>query len=326
MTVGERAGTATPARRRLPVFYAVMVGALLSVSAIGVYRVLGTCQPLDRWLGRSGCKARIIIPEFRQLTLQAMALPRGQQTVSLFGTDLGTASHKPAMVRIALPGGEQQDRIPLPAEHITSLRVSSDGVRAMLDCSTFCNDKASGALLVSVADGQVIAALADQTAMYDPFPGEAKPPKSPIAHAVAVPGGKYVVKLSGDGKEIVLYAADDGKVIRQMPSGKVDAPSSPFFVLQPSPSGRLIASLDNRGMWPLTGSGSIIGIWDVESGQKRAAIQASDFYLGDVLWSEDESTVTVSLRTVSGGKAAVALDVFDWRSKAIPADRTPGSP
>lgn len=298
----------------------VLVLGVLAGLAGGIYWGLGTCQPLDRWLGVSGCQTRIIVSDFNPLSLQSMVWPRGQQTISLFG-NRATADNppRPGMVRIALPGGEERGRTLLPAKHIIFLRASADGARAMLQCHSPCNENGDAVLLVSVADGQTTAALADSTAIFRAFPGEAEPLKSPVEDAVALPGGKYAAKLSTDGKEIVLHAADDGRVVRSMPSGMPGAPLSPFFLIQPSPSGRLIATLDNDAAWSRRGTGSIIRIWDVESGQQRASIQTDHDYQRDLLWSWDEKTIVLARRIKSKGGAATAIDLFDWRSKAVPA-------
>jgi WD40 repeat protein len=323
MSSGVTTWKDSSARRRLYLVSMALLSGLIAFSVFSIHRELATCQSLDIWLGRSGCKSRILIPEFQQLTLQAMALPQGEQTVSLFGTDVRTDERKATMVRIALPGGEERGRVPLPAKHVTMLKLSADNTRAMLDCISLCDDKSGTVLVVSVKDGQTIGMLPSPSAALADA-GKAEPPKSRIDNAVAVPGGKYLAKLSNDGKEIVIHAADDGRVIRAILSGRTDAPNSAFYVLQPSPSGRLIASLDSDSMGSLGGSGSIIGIWDIESGQKLATIQADDFYQGELLWSPDEKSIIVSLRTSSGGKAASALDIYDWMAKAPPAAAAPG--
>jgi hypothetical protein len=328
------------------------LGALLGV-AVGLYWALDTCQPLDRWLGVSGCSARIVVPDFAPRSLQAMVWPKGQDTISLFGASyeerhrpLDGAPYEAArwrleIARIAFPGGEESGRIALPLSDIYHFRTSADGARVMIDCRTACNGEDGWAdqriAVVSVSDGKVISLLADnakRSTLYQPFPGEESASLSGddfirlMRRGDAVsPDGKYTARRSWhpwspEFKDVVLSAAGDKTVIRKLTFERrktADWSDMRSSQLQFSPSGRLIALLEKsfKGL-----PDTMLHIWDVESGQRLASLRSGDHVASDLLWSWDEKHIILNrpITIESGKRWGTAVDFFD-----VPAARQTGA-
>jgi hypothetical protein len=311
----------------------------------GIYWALGTCRPLDRWLGISGCRERIFVAGFNPLSLRAMFWPQGQQSISLFGTVVKEKRPQPLLIRIGVPGGEEQNRLPLPARNLMNVRTSTDGERAMLRCYGACAEKSEEhVVLISVADAQMIpwapdSSMPEDWAFYRPFPGEEDAPLSgdEVNLAMGVGGAlspdrKYIAKLlpetgalvAAQG-EIVLSDRDDGSVVRSLSFEKRKSMGwygADNTLLRFSPSGRLLALLDKQPYGP---KDAIVHIWDVESGQELASIRTDRSVATDLLWSPDDNSIILNSRIRSNGRRGTAIDIFDWRSKAAPAARASAS-
>lgn len=329
---------------------------LLAALASNISAALGTCHRLDRWLGLSGCSARIIVPNVSQYPFGTLVWPKGEQVISLFATEYREHQRlHPEIVRIALPSGEERGRIALPAGNWRRLRPSADGTQATLYCKGLCYEHGNEyAVLISTTDGQIIPwptdsaipqpqpvysafqaaeamPIADDETVFTTGPGAAK--SSIILRVVDVlsPDKKYIAKLSPKIEapssargEIVLSARSDGSVIRKLSFEKRSGIYRYFIermLLQFSPSGRLIALLDPQRQDDRI-PGSVVYIWDVESGQQRATLH-TDLEVGlELLWSWDEKNIILSSLSQSEEKWVTTLDIFDWQSQAVPAART----
>lgn len=341
MAISAIAGSGITARWRFIAAGVLALGVLGGLGS-GIKWALGTCRPLDRWFGISGCQERIVVADFSPLLLRAMYWPRGQQSISLFGTFLKEKLPAPLLVRIAMPGGEEQSRFPLPARKLMNVRASADGERAMLHCHGACDEQSEDhVVLISVADGRAIPWAADSSmpedwAFYRPFPGEEDAPLSgdEVNLTMGVggtlsPDRKYIAKLSPETGsllsargEIVLYDRDDGGVVRSLPFEKRNNTgwyASDNTLLRFSPSGRLIALLDKQPYGP---KDAIVHIWDVESGQQLASIRTDRSVATDLLWSPDDKNIILNSRIKSRGQRGIAIDIFDWQSKAVSAAST----
>jgi hypothetical protein len=342
---------------------AIVAGAvaltLLATLAGNINAALGTCQRLDRWLGLSGCSARIMVRSFSQYPYGAMVWPKGEQAISLFGTEFkGSQRLHPEIVRIALPYGEELGRIALPSGNWRRLRPSADGRQATLYCKGPCYENGNEhAVLMSTADGQIIPWPAD-SAPPQPQPiyrafgaaeampiaddetvfswGEGIAKGSMIRRVVDVvsPDGKYIAKPSPEIEspssargEIILSARSDGTIIRKLIFEKRSGIGRYFIermLLQFSPSGRLIALLDPQQRDDRI-RGSVVYIWDVESGQPLATLHTDREVDMELLWSWDEQSFILDSLSQSEGEWVTTLDIFDWPRKAAPAVRTPGA-
>jgi WD40 repeat protein len=318
----------------------IALGALGGLGS-GIYRALGACQPLDRWLGISGCRARIVVQDFTPRIRQSMAWPRGDDTISFFGM-WTTDQPKQQMVRIAFPGGEERGRIPLPVSSIYKLRTSVDGAWALIDCHSICGGVSGYTALVSVSDGKISpwpegSGRPYRSAFYLPFPGEEGAPLSDkdvyltmgVGGALS-PDRKYIAKLSEQTNDlmteqgqVVLSARGDGSIIRSLDYQKRKGVNAEITKLEFSPSGKLIALLEQQPLGPP--DDSIVHIWAVESGRRLASLRRDGYGYSDLLWSWDDKYIILNSGTHSGGRPAMVVDIFDWRKKALPAARTPGS-
>jgi hypothetical protein len=319
----------------------IALGALGGLGS-GIYRALSACQPLDRWLGISGCSARIVVPDFTPLIRQSMAWPRGEDTISVFGMWTKEGRTHQQMVRIAFPGGEERGRIPLPVSWIYKLRRSVDGAWAILDCDRMCGEVSGYTALVSVSEGKISPWPDDngrpyRSAFYLPFPGEEGAPLSSddvyltmgVGGALS-PDRKYIAKLSAQTKDemteqgqVVVSARGDGSVIANLDYHKRKGVNADITKLEFSPSGKLIALLEQQPWGPV--DDSIVHIWDVESGKRLASLRRDGYGYSDLLWSWDDKYIILNSGTRSEGRPAMVVDIFDWRRKAAPAARTPGS-
>lgn len=344
MAISATAGSGVTAKWRSIAAGVLALGVLGGLGG-GIYWALGTCRPLDRWLGISGCRERIVVPDFTPLLLQAMFWPQGQQSISLFGKAVQEGRQEPMLVRVAMPGGVEQSRFPLPARDLLNVRASVDGGRVMLRCFGPCGEKnEETAALVSISDAQPIAWAADSSmpedwAFYRPFPGEEDAPLSGdevnltmgVGGALS-PDRKYIARLSPETGslqsvrgEIILSDRDEGSVVRTLPFEKrknIGWYGADNTLLRFSPSGRLIAFLDKQPYGP---KDAIVHIWNVESGERLASIKTDRSVATDLLWSPDDKQIILNSRVKSRGRRGIALDIFDWQSKAAPAASTAGA-
>ena len=312
--MGDRA---TGQRRWLVLAVAGLV--LVGVAAWWVVQALGTCRPLDRLLGGSGCVASHVVAEFAPLSWETLTVPPGGETVSVFGRARTVDGWQTALVTVTLETGEETGRHPIPMLfEPRRIRVSPDHDRVGLFCDLgdACVEGGYQAIVVSPVDARPLEFLAVANPYRHTVPGRSEDQDFPAlpdwadVDTALMPDGRHIAEFDEDTGEIVLRAVPDGDEVRRL------QPSAPFIAscgvictqVVPSPSGRRIALVYTARTTGGT-EGSFVRVWETESGELIADI-AIDYPLSrTIAWTPGEDQL-ITVARVRNGTDAAQIDVF----------------
>jgi len=271
----------------------VSIGMMTLVAGIlgwPLYWSLGTCRPLDRWLGFSGCKGSVEIAGLSTLSGQSLSVPDENGMSSIFGWVQTADGFRAGMIRLNPATGEESRRYPLRMQNgFSNAHFAADGKRAILGCSVeaFCTENGANASIIALADGTELEAIDSATPGVWHFPSDktagANFPVGAIpadqGRTVVIPEAGGTLRLShGDGREIgTLLEASEPGYDRE----------NRFSV---SPSGRFVALAQRSNS---AAHGDRILIWDGRSGARLTAIETRpDYRIRSLLtWAREETDV-----------------------------------
>jgi hypothetical protein len=298
---------------RRPLAAGIGGAALVAGAAWATVWALGTCNPLDRLLGISGCAGRAEVADFRPLLWDTMVMPRDGGDLALFGETETVEGWRPALVRVSLTDGREHGRFPLALVDAAFMKPSADRTRVFLSCQVgdACNEAGGNGLIAAVADGATIS-VAAVAGYVRSFPGEPEPAGDIAWDAAVLPGGAVAVEAERTGA-VVLRRMADGAEIRRLEADPDFTYLGAGFALVPSPSGRLIAGIDTEPP-PRLGHGAVVRIWDVESGREvgRIATDPGHELQRDLAWSTDERQLVVLRRERRDETVSSWVETFDW--------------
>lgn len=269
-------------------FIAIVALALLSALAWAIWWSTGSCRPLDRLLGLSGCTNAIEIAEYSPLTRTVMSPVDADGHASLFGQVLTADGYQPGLIRLDPVTGGEVARYPLPIQNGFSYVVlSAVGRQAALSCmrASECLENEDAIAIVDVADGRLIETLPRQRDTYPKvFPGESEPGSDYHHDALFADGGQRIVNTIDDRK-LVLEDLD-GNVVAVL----MQEHNWRDSWLAISPSTRFISLLlrDEDGVE--------IHLWDARDGTAVASFMAAGRGTRGVAWAHDERAVFALLR------------------------------
>ncbi|MHA6732119.1 hypothetical protein [Devosia sp. A369] len=287
---------------------------VLLVGGLGwlTYWSLDTCRPLDRLLGLSGCSGSVEIVGMSTLTRSTMSVPDQDGVSSLFGWARTADGLRAAMVRLDPVAGTEFGRYPLRMQNaFTNVHMAVHGKRALLSCTVerYCTETGQLGAIVSLSDGQQIAAFDDGPTYVRGVPGDPQPSEPFGPQAVLADGGNTVVSLDDD-RALRLYRID-GTPIATLGerTDRFDQTVARFSI---SPSGRYVALLDKaRG----NGQGDRFYIWDGRTGVPLWTVSTGAGYrtVSYLTWSRDEAAV-FAIRSQAGN---TIIDRFLVRTGAF---------
>lgn len=324
----EDATTAVPQprparRRRARLRLLVAAAGLAALGAVVVLldHALGTCEPLDRLLGRSGCVAVLRLENLSPLPFTAAVPLEGgdRDAMRVFGQAVGQTHLEPVQLVVDLAQGETS-RAPMPFGPGTwtfAVRRSLDGATLSVVCFADppCSSPGVDGVVLRAADGAVLAEVST-----------AEPPDWWVREG-AVPvhqmgdtrrDARQVVYPDPDTGGLLLVSLDTGEQVGAL------APPDPLdrgyelsghgwaemVAARASPSGRFVALIDNQR--PAEPGGSRIELWDVEAGRllRRIEVDARHRIATNAAWTADETRL-VAFHDRSGRDAD--LYVFQLR-------------
>ncbi|WEK03416.1 MAG: hypothetical protein P0Y65_14595 [Candidatus Devosia phytovorans] len=250
---------------------------------------LGTCRPLDRLLGLSGCTHTVELIDFAPLTHATMSSAGADGMVSLIGEVRTVDGYRPGLIRLDPMTGQEKGRYPLRIQNgLTSLVFSADGQRAAVGCSSRfdCLENDDAFAVIDVVNGDLIETLGPEHDLYPrTFPGEAEP--GPEFH--------YSAQFTDSGQKVVTED-DDGRLVLQDLGGNLVAVLEPRHRsasswLTVSPSSHYVALLRRPDDFS-----TIVSVWDGRDGRPVGSLQTGRNGSGSVAWSHDETAVFVVVR------------------------------
>ncbi|MGE8106646.1 hypothetical protein ACQKP1_23440 [Allorhizobium sp. NPDC080224] len=247
---------------------------------------IGTCRPLDRLLGLSGCTHRLELVDFVPLTHTTMAPTELDGMASLFGQVRTADGYQPGLIRLNVLTGREEGRYPLPIRNgFTSVVLSADGKRAAIGCSTSsnCLESDGSHAVIDITSGRLIETLDLGRDVYPrTFPGEAAPDARFNYHSQFIDNGQKVVTADGERRLVLKDLAGTEIAVLESTYTPMDN------WLTVSPSSRYVAMLKRSDR-----SSPRVGIWDGRDGSLVASFQIPDDSRTGVAWANDEAAVFV---------------------------------
>lgn len=266
-----------------------LIAAAVSVAVLAglgwtIWWSLGTCRPLDRLLGLSGCTHNLELVDFTPLTHTTMTPTQVDGMASLFGQVRTADGYRPGLIRLDPMTGREEGRYPLAIQNgFTSVVLSSDGKRAAIGCSQRrnCLENDDSHAVIDVANGRLIETLDLGLDVYPrTFPGEPAPWAPFNYNAHFVDNGQKVVTADEERRLVLQDLAGNDVAVLESRYTPMDN------WLTVSPSSRYVAMLQRSDR-----SGATVKIWDSRSGVLVGLFPiGGDSRIG-VAWAHDETAV-----------------------------------
>lgn len=265
---------------------------LAAAGVVGTKRALGTCEVFDRLLGRSGCVASRFVADYRPLGFHTMT-PAGGTTMRLFGFAGRGGEARSVQVALDWATGRETAREPLPLGALGFLiRASRDGtsVAAICTANDNCDRRRPQGYVFDAASGAVREELVTASYVDWSFPGER--PSGPIGFEAAVAaGGELLADLDPETGGLRLRRLDRRAEVARLrpPDPYRPGPLGPLTIAaRASPSGRFVALLDNRRLYP--DGGTRVDVWDVVERRLVGSLVTDAGHRLDTnaAWSADE--------------------------------------
>lgn len=229
-------------RRTIPFCLAALIG--LGAAGYGVYWLLGTCRPLDRLLGVSGCTEVVRIADFAPVQAVALTAPDAEGVSSLFGHAYTPDGWRPAMVRLDLETGKELSRYPVRALNgFGWILPAQDGKRGLFTCwvQRICTEDGRRAAIISLVDASVIETLDLDTSNPVHFPGDAAPPGGDEWRRVFAANGERIIEADPD-RGLILFDNEGAEIAKLIDKARWDLTVSDLSI---SPSGTRIAYFEH---------------------------------------------------------------------------------
>lgn len=269
--------------RRSLIAAAVAVAALAGLGGT-IWWSIGTCRPLDRLLGLSGCTHSLELDDFSPLVRTTMSPVEVDGMASLFGQVKTADGYRPGLIRLDPVTGREEGRYPLPIQNgFTSVVLSADGKRAAIGCSerSNCLENDDSHAVIDSANGRLIETLDLGRDVYPRiFPGESAP--GAAFH--------YSAQFADNGEKVVT-ADDERRLVLQDLAGNLvtvleSRHTSMDNWLTVSPSSRYVAMLHRSDR-----SNATVKIWDGRNGVLIGSFQIGGDSRSGVAFAHDESAV-----------------------------------
>ncbi|WP_117191515.1 hypothetical protein [Rhizobium terrae] len=297
--------------RLRPVIGVVTLTVATVISAFWIRTSLGTCETLDRWLGRSACVAKYTIRDLRPLGFATM-VQAPDYTLRVFGYSGEKSPLVPTQIAFDLTTGVEKDRKPLPFAQMAYRAIpalAGDRVAVICLSSDACDQRQPQGYILSSDNGAVLEELPLANALSWTFPDE---DRTVVRLDAAVLANRNIAAYPdpGTGGIILRKFPEAVETERLAPedAGQVPAIATAFAV-RASLSGRYIAVINSA-----TGDrdiGTRLDIWDVDAKKMiNRIITDSDHRLDtNAIWSRDERDL-IAFRSFTDSDPNEGADLY----------------
>ncbi|SMF60069.1 hypothetical protein SAMN02982989_1018 [Xaviernesmea oryzae] len=268
----------------------IVVIALIVASVFWIRTSLGTCETLDRWLGRSACVAKYTIQDMRPLGFATM-VQAPDNTLRIFGYNGEKSPLVATQIAFDLTTGVEKDRKPLPFAQMAYRAIpalAGDRVAVICLSSDICDRQRPQGYILSSQDGAVLAEVPVADALSWTFPDEER---ISVRLDAAVLADSHVAAYPDPGTGGIILRKFPGAVEteRLVPESARQVPAvATAFAVKASLSGRYIAVINSA-----TGDhdiGTRLDVWDVGAKKMINQIITDSGHRLDTnaIWSRDE--------------------------------------